>query len=291
MSGWHGRRLEANQSALEHALEDLNGDHHASYEPIAPSLWATQGDLRPRLRRATKWHACSLLFCFVAFSFREQIATFSALVSRLAGMDWAKGKRQTANARSMRAHMLAVLSLLFAAALPFAACQPGRNAAARIKTAAQAAEERCIEMSVELNPANPEAHVKLGTELKNLRRDYDGAEAAFRKAIELDPNHVNARINLGVLLRDMRNDYDGAEGAFREAINIEPKEGTAHWNLSILLEKRGDLSGAIEAARGYIRAGDRDKDGQQRIERLTKMKQKDQPIQAATVDGFGRVNA
>ena len=206
-------------------------------------------------------------------------------------MDWAKGKRQTANARSMRAHMLAVLSLLFAAALPFAACQPGRNAAARIKTAAQAAEERCIEMSVELNPTNPEAHVKLGTELKNLRRDYDGAEAAFRKAIELDPNHVNARINLGVLLRDMRNDYDGAEGAFREAINIEPKEGTAHWNLSILLEKRGDLSGAIEAARGYIRAGDRDKDGQQRIERLTKMKQKDQPIQAATVDGFGRVNA
>ena len=93
MSGWHGRRLEANQSALEHALEDLKGD--ASYEPIAPSLWATQGDLRPRLRRATKWHACSLLFCFVAFSFREQIATFSAIVSRLAGMDWAKGKRQT----------------------------------------------------------------------------------------------------------------------------------------------------------------------------------------------------
>ena len=221
-----------------------------------------------------------------SFSKKKPIVESGRMCKPLASQE-----RRPSAARRCSTSRSATATLLLAAALPFAACQAGRKAATRIKTAAQAAEERCIEMSVELNPANPEAHVKLGTELKNLRRDYDGAEAAFRKAIELDPNHVNARINLGVLLRDMRNDYDGAEGAFREAINIEPKEGTAHWNLSILLEKRGDLSGAIEAARGYIRAGDRDKDGQQRIERLTKMKQKDQPIQAATVDGFGRVNA
>ena len=46
---------------LSMLLRTLTGTTTASYEPIAPSLWATQGDLRPRLRRATKWHACSLL--------------------------------------------------------------------------------------------------------------------------------------------------------------------------------------------------------------------------------------
>ena len=53
---------------LSMLLRTLTGTT-ASYEPIAPSLWATQGDLRPRLRRATKWHACSLLFCFCCILF------------------------------------------------------------------------------------------------------------------------------------------------------------------------------------------------------------------------------
>ena len=79
-------------------LRTLTGTNTASYEPIAPSLWATQGDLRPRLRRATKWHACSLLFCFVAFSFFSRTNRDVLRHSVQAGRH-GLGQRQTANCK------------------------------------------------------------------------------------------------------------------------------------------------------------------------------------------------
>ena len=78
-------------------------------------------------------------------------------------------------------------------------------------------------------------------------------------------------MNLALLLENHRKDFDGAEAAYRRAIEIDPNYADAHWNLSLLLEKqRGDLRGAIEATRGYIAAGNPDNDGEQRVEELTK---------------------
>jgi len=66
----------------------------------------------------------------------------------------------------------------------------------------------------------------------------------------------------------VRKDYAGAEAAYRKAIELDPTNAVRHWNLSTLLETRGDIAGAILATQGYIEAGDPDNDGKKRIEAL-----------------------
>ena len=92
----------------------------------------------------------------------------------------------------------------------------------------------------------------LGFLLQHVRKDFDGAEAAYRAAIAADPGHANAHYNLGNLLNNERKDLDGAEAAYRAAIAADPGYADAHYNLGILLEKRaqqieesgGDLAAA-----------------------------------------------
>ena len=62
---------------------------------------------------------------------------------------------------------------------------------------------RCIE----LDPTHAEAHSNLGNLLRDVRKDYDGAERSYRKAIELEPSCVEAYNGLGVVQR-VRKDYD-----------------------------------------------------------------------------------
>ena len=62
------------------------------------------------------------------------------------------------------------------------------------------------------------AHSNLGILLKDVRKDYDGAEAMYRKAIKLDPQYATAHSNLGSLLQNVRKDYDGAEAMYRKVI-------------------------------------------------------------------------
>ena len=80
------------------------------------------------------------------------------------------------------------------------------------------------------------AHMNLGVLLMNHSEDFDGAEAAFRRAIEINPNYARAHYNLGVLLEDHRKDFDGAEAAYRRAIEIDPNYALAHNSLAKLLK-------------------------------------------------------
>ena len=82
------------------------------------------------------------------------------------------------------------------------------------------------------------AHNNLGVMLQTVRKDFDGAEAAYRAAIAADPGHANAHANLGVLLQYERKDIDGAEAAYREAIAADPGHASAHSKLGVLLEGR-----------------------------------------------------
>ena len=100
---------------------------------------------------------------------------------------------------------------------------------------------RCIA----LDPKHAVAHINLGLVLKNVRKDYDGAERHYRKAIELDPKHALAHNTLGNLLKTVRNNYDDAEQHYREAIELDPKNAHAHNNLGSLLQTvRKDYIGA-----------------------------------------------
>ena len=132
------------------------------------------------------------------------------------------------------------------------------------------------------------AHYNLGFLLQVVRKDYDGAERAYRKAIELDPECAMAHCNLGVLLEDVRKydgaerhyrkaielqptalrynnlgflsearkDYDGAKQMYRKAIELDPKYTPALWNLSLILEnQKNDVAGAIELMEEVVRFG------------------------------------
>ena len=103
--------------------------------------------------------------------------------------------------------------------------------------------------------------------LENVRKDYDGAERHFRKAIELKPTALKYN-NLGSLLKTVRN-YDDAEWHYRKAIELDPRDAYPCWSLNLLLEsQRNDIPGAIKAVEEYIRRGNPDNDGEERLATL-----------------------
>ena len=100
-----------------------------------------------------------------------------------------------------------------------------------------------------------QASLRLGVLLVEVRKDVDGAEAAFRTAIAADPGHASAHYSLGHLLQAERRDVDEAEAAFRAAIAADPGHIGAHTNLGILLRiERHDIDGAEAAYRAAIAA-------------------------------------
>ena len=75
-----------------------------------------------------------------------------------------------------------------------------------------------------------------------MRKDFDGAVAAYRAAIAADPGHADAHSNLGILLMNVRQDFDGAETAYRAAIAADLGYATAHTNLGVLFAKHAEKS-------------------------------------------------
>ena len=101
-----------------------------------------------------------------------------------------------------------------------------------------------VDQVMSLNKAGlANVHTNLGLLLKNVKKDFDGAEAAFRAAIAADPGHATAHANLGVLLENGRGDLDGAEAAYRAAIAADPGFTGAHNNLGLLLESKATAKG------------------------------------------------
>ena len=122
---------------------------------------------------------------------------------------------------------------------------------------------------LKLDPKHANAHTSLGNLLKDVRKDYDGAERHYRKAIELEPSDAEIHFIFGYFIEIVRKDYEGAERLYRKAIELDPKNVNAHWDLSRFLEnQKNDIPGAIKAVEEYIRRGNPDNDGEQRLEKL-----------------------
>jgi uncharacterized protein (TIGR02466 family) len=143
--------------------------------------------------------------------------------------------------------------------------------------------EKAFRRSVELEPANAQAHSNLGHVVRSLRRREE-AEGHLRRAVELDPRLTRAlqsladirladgdaaeavRIlrqalgakpgdpgllgHLGAALHRSR-DFSGAEQAYREALAAHPGHAEAWLNLGITLQETGRLEKATAA---YVRA-------------------------------------
>ena len=106
---------------------------------------------------------------------------------------------------------------------------------------------------------------------QNGRKHCDASFEPWTRCVALDPKHVQAHNNLGILLKEVRKDYDGAERMYRKAIELDPKQTDARWNLSIILEnQKNDVPGAVKLMEEYVRLGGNPgvSDGKDRLARL-----------------------
>jgi tetratricopeptide (TPR) repeat protein len=102
-----------------------------------------------------------------------------------------------------------------------------------------------------------------------VRKDADGAEAAFREAVRLQPTNSDAWTNLGYLLQHERKDVAGAEQCYKSAIHFNPDNGIAHYNLGFLHEKeQHDLAAAELEYKQALRCNLDDVDAQCRLAKV-----------------------
>lgn len=90
-----------------------------------------------------------------------------------------------------------------------------------------------------------EAHLAMGTILRNFNWDIVGAEREFKRAIELNPSLAQAYGALGVLLMFMRQ-KDLAVSATERAIELDPLAGTSVGAAGVVYLYFEDYDKAIE---------------------------------------------
>ena len=88
--------------------------------------------------------------------------------------------------------------------------------------------------SINLNPANADAHVNLGR-LYQVRGDLKHAKRHYRLALDAVPEHQLALYNLGTVFDEL-DELDTAVDYYRQAASIPD----AHYNLARIFEVRGD---------------------------------------------------
>jgi serine/threonine-protein kinase len=80
---------------------------------------------------------------------------------------------------------------------------------------------RAADRAIELDRASADARASLGNILQNYDRDWDAAEAEFRKALELNPNHATSHHWLASNLA-MRGRVDEARREIAQARRLDP---------------------------------------------------------------------
>jgi len=71
--------------------------------------------------------------------------------------------------------------------------------------------------------------------LKNVRHEYDQAEAMYERAIDADPNHARNLGNYAIFLKNVRREYDRAQAMFGRAIDADPTDADNLGNYAIFL--------------------------------------------------------
>lgn len=96
---------------------------------------------------------------------------------------------------------------------------------------------------VELAPASPSLHHRLGTAL-SLTGDTGGAAAQFEEAVRLSPGFSQAHYSLGVLLAATGR-YQEAADRFSTAVRFEPNYVDARLRLGEMLQRTGHPDAAL----------------------------------------------
>ena len=78
---------------------------------------------------------------------------------------------------------------------------------------------------------------------------FTRAKAAAEKAVQFDPNLGDAHAALGLVRMFLDRDFDAAEAEFRRAIALSPGAVAGHHRIALLLAVRGRFDDAIAAAK------------------------------------------
>ena len=93
--------------------------------------------------------------------------------------------------------------------------------------------------TVRLNPTHAGAHNNLGITLW-AKGDIAGAMAAHEESLRLEPKNHLAHFNLGNILCDVKQDFDGALAHFRKALEIDPKFAPGRQGLDRALKLKAE---------------------------------------------------
>lgn len=104
-----------------------------------------------------------------------------------------------------------------------------------------------LDRAVEVAPEDPNVQVTLAR-YRYLQRDFQGSEAALKKATELAPELYTPWLDLGDLYLTSLNRPDAAAEAYGKAIERKPDHAGAHFGLGRALAR----SGQLEAARASL---------------------------------------
>src|SRR5262249_48290139 len=109
-----------------------------------------------------------------------------------------------------------------------------------------------FDKAIELDSRNGAAHNARGSILCDVKRDYEGALACFRKTGELLPDGVHRWANLSNTYPGLKQ-HDQAIAAYRKAIKVDPNYALTYYNLGWSLLARGQLEEAIAAFEEGVR--------------------------------------
>lgn len=143
-----------------------------------------------------------------------------------------------------------------------------------------------LERAVELAPNDAVLWNDFGFELM-YRKQWDRAEAAFRKAINQNPSLARAHINLGLAL-SKQSRFDQALASFRAVL----PEADAYYNLGLMYRGQGRYAEAVEAFEHILTATPGFTAAQTQLEQLEQMvlriqPKRDEPV--ARVDSDRRI--
>lgn len=116
-----------------------------------------------------------------------------------------------------------------------------------------AGAERAFREAIRLSGGHPRYHYALAAALVGQKRAKE-AEAAARTAVKLDPKDARNHHTVGMALL-LQERWPEAEAAYREAIRLTPDVGHYHAQLAIVLHRNGHTAAAQAAGREAMRLG------------------------------------
>jgi len=111
--------------------------------------------------------------------------------------------------------------------------------------------KQAVDKALELDSCLPEAHLYLATYRYIYEWDFDGAEAAFRRALQLNPEHAHARYGYGLFL-NRTGRHDEAMPQMLRAKELDPLSSQPEQGIARVYSRSRRYEQALEHFRAAL---------------------------------------